>query len=149
MTAGCCCCCGEDELVMEAEVEEEEDEEGEVEGEGPAEGEAEEAGEIDKDGGGVALSRRSVLLASAFESGVGEGVAALVGDDEVGASSSSKVALMSATEGEEDPSSERKAMSTAMLSAKRCLLFHLLSASLITALTTSLGWCNFSSDTCS
>ena len=116
VAAGCC--------------DEEEEGEGEGEGEVVADGEADEAGETD--GGGVGLSRSSELV-STLALGVGDAVVA--GKH----TSSSTVELMLATEGEHVSSSERKAMRTAMLSARRCLLFHLLNASLMMALTTSLG----------
>lgn len=103
---------------MEAEEVEEEDEEGE----GTSQRRSRGSREVDDTGRGVALACCSVLLASMFESGVSEGVVALVGDDEVGASSS-KVAMMLAMilamEGEHDTSSDGKVMRTAMLLANR------------------------------
>ena len=112
-------------------------------GEGALEGEADEAGEADR--GGVGLSRSSELSPSTtlLELGVGEAVLAVVAEEVH--TSSSTVELILATDGEQESSSDRKAISTAMLSASRCLLFHLLNASLMIALTTSLGWCSFSS----
>ena len=132
------CCCGE---VEEGEEEEEEEEEGEVEPEveggeeeeGAADGVPAGAGE-EEVAGGVALSRSSEF-APTLVLDVGE-VDVLVADDVVSASTDE---LISATEGERESPSDKKAISTAMLSAERCLFCHLLNASLIIALTTSLG----------
>ena len=130
------CGCGEFE-------EEEEEEEGEGEVDGEVEGQEEEEGLADgvtggaggqEVAGGVALSRSSEFAPTlALDVGV---VEVLAVDGIVSASTEE---LISATEGEQESSSDKKAISTAMLSARRCLFCHLLNASLITALTTSLG----------
>ena len=130
--------CSWGEVDEEGEEEEEGGEvvgevEGEEEEEGPADGVTGGAGEQEV-AGGVALSRSSEF-ASTLALDIGE-AEVLVADDVVSAST---VELISATEGEQESSSDKKAISTAMLSAKRCLFCHLLNASLITALTTSLG----------